>query len=148
MTLFPREKRYTQYRIDASAGEPPASVSAAMTFSDMGKTDTVAGYLCSMYTVSSRAVPGRTEICASPAVSALVGAPETYKYLTDGFDAKGFELRVTVYDGDGKIVATKVVERIETRPEPADLFRVPAGYTLFSTSPTPKLPRPRAKASR
>ncbi len=143
-TLFDTTHTYTETDLDAakkaaaatgtSATPPPKSV-----VKDTGKSDTIAGYSCEVWSITEPTTGTRTETCVARGMTFLGLGAGPFSALAgtdDGWGqvmAHGFPLRIDTYTRTGGLVMRMEATHIEKKKEADSLFEVPPGYRKART---------------
>jgi hypothetical protein len=114
----------------AQAPEPPKT-----TLTKTGKTDTVAGYKCENWDVTSdhrEATVCVSEQGASWFQIPLTGIPTERLWMAELLDGKHFPLRLIGYDKTGNTESGRIeVTKIEKKPLAASQFEYPPTYRVI-----------------
>jgi len=122
-----------------SMGAPPGHGGApqgpATKLTKTGKFDTVAGYRCESWDISSDHKEG-TVCVAHEGVSwfsmPMTGIPTEHAWMAELMDGKHFPLRFVGYDKDGTTEKSRVeVTKIDKKALPASEFQYPPTYRVI-----------------
>jgi hypothetical protein len=116
-------------------GSPSAPSGPPTKVTETGKYDTVAGYQCELWDVTSDHKEG-TLCVATQGLSWLqipmTGIPTTSAWMLKLFDGNHFPLRFVGYAKDGTTEENRIeVTKIDKKSLADTLFQVPAGYKVI-----------------
>ncbi len=110
-------------------GEPPATPTKV---TKTGKFDTVAGYKCENWDISSDHREGTVCVAdqgASWLSIPMTGIPTEHAWMLELLDGKHFPLRFVGYAKDGTTEESRMeITKIDKKSQPDAEFEVPAGY--------------------